>query len=261
MASLIDIIVPKVEAQSTDVIAQPTFGTIDAGLGSTTNSNILLKAQNNITSYKVGDTFKVTVTVNTGSVKISEYKIAVKFDSNKLHVKDEDTNTNGTQVTLLDNVFSVADVANNNIVQDSQVIVDAKAPTGTDAAVNRDVVVIEFQAQSEGTTLVSVNQAVDGARLTKLNGQPINFTTSELNIQISSATGNPQPNPNPNPNPQPNPPPPSPVSTSTGGNNNGGSIPKTGIADGPSYFISIIFGVLLIVVGLSISLGKKKEHK
>src|SRR5438445_147439 len=118
MANLIDII-PVVEAQSADAFAQPTFGPIEGGGGGTSVASVLIKSDK--TSVNVGDTFKVTVTINTQNLTISEYNVVINYDPAALSVVDQDPSTPGTQVNMLDNVFRVTNPASNNIASNGTI--------------------------------------------------------------------------------------------------------------------------------------------
>src|SRR6185369_220144 len=176
MTNVIDILVPKVHAQ--DATSQPTFGSIDVGGGTTSNALILLTSRK--TSVKVGDKFKVKVHVKTNGLTISEYRLVIDFDPAKLTVIDQDSVTDGTQIKLLDTVFTVADPTNDNTVSSVGRIRLNAAVTGQTQAVDADVAEIEFQAQALGTTTVKVVEGVTGSQIVREAGVGLGFTANEV---------------------------------------------------------------------------------
>lgn len=252
MANLIEFLVPKVFAQTSDAISQPTFGEVIAGTGTTTTSSVLLNWDN--PTVRVGDKFKVRVEIRTGDFKVSEYKIVVSYNKDFLSVVDKDPSAPGTQVTLLDSLLTVANASTDNIASEGRIEVTAKAASGTDYQINKEVVEIEFQAQAVGQTKVQVATAVDGTRLTRLNGQPIAFNVNEVNVNVAAAavSQTPEPEPvipqTPEPEAQPQQPPPQPT-----------QIPNTAISDGPGFMLSIALGASLIFTGFSLIFNKKKK--
>jgi hypothetical protein len=257
MADLIEFLIPKVKAQASDAISQPTFGEITAGTGSTTTSSVLLNWEN--PTVRVGDKFKVKIEIKTGDLKISEYKVVVTYNRDFLSVVDKDPASPGTQVTILDTILTVADPATDNVASDGRVSVTAKAASGTDYQVNKEVIEIEFQAQRTGQTKMQVATAVDGTRLTRLNGQPIAFNVNEISTNIAEAAAvNPTPQPTPTPTPTPTPPvtTPAPVVQPPVT-----VIPNTAISDSPSFMLSIALGIGFIVVGFSMIREKARKLK
>ncbi|MBE2280008.1 MAG: hypothetical protein IAE91_06415 [Ignavibacteriaceae bacterium] len=255
MASLIDFLVPKLYAQESDAISQPTFGEITAGTGSTTTSSVLLNWEN--PTVRVGDKFKVRVEVKTGDLKVSEYKIVITYNKDFLSVVDKDPSSPGTQITMLDTLLTVADPSTDNIASEGRISVTAAAASGTDYQVNKEVIEIEFQAQSIGTSKIQVATAVDGTRLTRLNGQPIAFNVNEVNVSIAQAIAqNPDPQPEPTTPTTPTQPTPTPVQETPVA-----VIPNTGISDNPSFMLSVALGIGFIFTGFSLVWGKFKKQK
>jgi len=259
MANFINII-PVVEAQSADAVAQPTFGPIEVGGGSTVSSSVLIRSDK--TAVKVGDTFKVKVEIKTNNITINEYKVVVDFDPNLLSVMDQDSNTQGTQVSLLDTVFQVSNPVVNNTVLNGRVIIDAKAASGNAFQVNRDVVEVQFQAQASGSATIKLTQGADGTQLTKLEGNSVSFTSNEITTLITSQSGGLSSN----------------SSTSAGFNSSisvirpssssllssispdNTVIPKTAITDNPELLFSLLIGLVLIITGISLTSRKNKNN-
>jgi len=258
MAGLIEFLIPKVQAQVSDAVSQPTFGEITAGTGSTTTSSVLLNWDN--PTVRVGDKFKVRVEVKTGDLKVSEYKVVITYNKDFLSVVDKDPSSPGTQISILDTLLTVADPSTDNVAVDGRVSVTAKAVSGTDYQVNKEVVEIEFQAQKQGQTKVQVATAVDGTRLTRLNGQPIAFNVNEVTVNVAQAVAG---NPNPQPDTTPTTPvtPTTPTTPTTPVVQTPTVIPNTAIADNPSFMLSIALGVGFIFTGFSLMWGKIKKQK
>lgn len=257
MAGLIEFLIPKIQAQVSDAISQPTFGEITAGTGSTTTSSVLLNWDN--PTVRVGDTFKVKIEIKTGDLKVSEYKVVVTYNKDYLSVVDKDPASPGTQVTILDTLLTVQDPSTDNIAADGRISVTAMAASGTDYQINKEVIEIEFQAQRMGATKVQVATAVDGTRLTRLNGQPIAFNVNEINTNIAQAVAT-------NPGVQPDTTPTTPVvpveTTPTPVVETPVTvIPNTAISDNPSFMLSLALGVSFILTGISLMWGKIKKVK
>jgi len=253
MANLIDII-PVVEAQSADAVAQPTFGPIQGAGGGTATASVLIKSDK--TAINVGDTFKVTVTINTQNLTVSEYRVVVNYDPSALSVVDQDPSTPGTQVNILDNVFQVTNPQTNNVASNGSVVVDAKVNGSNEVPINnRDVIQITFQAQTAGTTTISVAQGTNGTQLIKLQGTSVAFTQNEISTVISSQSGSSSSSFSS-----------SSSSISSSSSNSSGSsssvphvIPNTAITDNPELLGSLLIGVVLIITGASLTRGRKNE--
>jgi len=196
--------------------------------------------------------------VKTGDLKVSEFKVVVTYSKDFLSVVDKDPASPGTQVTMLDTILTIADPSIDNIASEGRISVNAKAPSGTDYQINKEVIEIEFQAQRVGQTKVQVATAVDGTRLTRLNGQPIAFNVNEINTTIAQATAsNPVTQPNTTPvTPVVTPAPVTPVAETPVM-----VIPNTGISDNPSFMLSIALGVTFILTGFSLMRGKIRKPK
>lgn len=256
MDEIINTIFPKVLAQAADAVAQPTFGEIVSGTSGSTTSTVLINWEN--PSLKVGDRFKIRVEINTGTVRISEYKIAIKFNRNLLSVIDQDVTTPGTQVTFLDSVFNIAEPGLQNIVENDTINLIATAPEGEEYQLDKEVMEVEFQVQAAGNSLIQVFQGTNGTQLTKLNGQPIQYSINEISVNAvanSGTTPEPQPEPEPEPEPEPTPTPSTEVPAG------GVTIPNTAVSDGPGFIFSFILGFVLIAVGISLRRQKYESQK
>lgn len=254
MDEIINTLFPKVLAQTSDAISQPTFGEILSGSSGSTTSTVLINWEN--PALKVGDRFKIRVEVDTGSISISEYRVAVKFDTSALSVIDQDVTTPGTQVKFLDSVFTIDDPGLQNVTENGVINVIATAPQGEEYQLDKEVIEVEFQVQKTGASLVQIFQGSNGTQLTKLNGQPIQYSINEISINATSNTGVTPTEPT-TPDPEPEEPNPG-IEVPTGGTT---IIPNTAISDGPGFIFSFIIGFLLIVVGISLRRQKSKDKE
>ncbi len=252
MAKLLKIF-PIVEAQGIVATAQPTWGSI-SDLGRTTqNSSIILSANSN--NISVGDTFKISIEIKTNNNQINEYRIFLNFDSTKLKVIDQDPNTPGTQIKLLDQLFSVADPSNDNLVTNDEIRLIAKTPSNNAFQVNRIVAEVEFQAQLAGTTNVSVALGSGKTALIRSNGTTLNFSTNSqiINLLSRSTTrdnddadfGIPIPEELPD------------IENETIGNIE--QIPIASLKQNEITFIFVFIGIMLILIGQKLAKNKKTK--
>ena len=253
MTNILDLLIPVVNAQTLDSVSQPTFGPIEVGTQNGVVSTVLLSSTS--TATQVGQKFKVTVEIKTNAQLITEYQIVIDFDSSKLSVVDQDTTVQGTQIKLLDQVFTISNPQVNNIVSSTgRVFLVANIPSGTPISVNRNVAEIEFQAQQIGAASIKIVQGSTGTRLTRSNGTTLTYTPNELSVQISATQSN---NNNQNTGNQ--------NTGNTGVDTNTGNatqvpvvIPNTGIEDFQSL-IPVLIGILLIVLGVMLSKTSTKK--
>ncbi|MEO6729259.1 MAG: cohesin domain-containing protein [Candidatus Dojkabacteria bacterium] len=245
---------PIVKAQTIDATAQPTFGTIDTGGGSTLTSSMLMRSDK--TSVNVGDKFKVTVEIKTNTVTINEYRIIIDFDATKLQVVDQDPTTAGTQVKLLDTIFTVENAEiDNTVSQNGRITLIAKTDSGNPFAVNRDVAEIQFQAQAAGSPTIKIIQDASGSRLIRQSGVGVSFTPNQLSVTVQAATGSATTTTTGAT------PPPISQTTTTGGTTVGTTIPVTGVTDDIGSAATIIVAAVLILTGLKLSGDKKRNHE
>jgi hypothetical protein len=259
MSGILDFIpIQSVSAQTLDAVSQPTFGPIDVGDGGETQTSINLSADK--TSVEVGETFTVTVNLKTNDIPINEYRIYINFDSTSLSVVDVDPDTTGTQVELLDTIFVIEDPEQNNNVnlQNGEIELIAKTETGNAFSVNRDVVEIQFQAQSTGVTTLSFIEGVSGTQLIRQSGTSVTYLPNELTIRVeSSATSSSSSSAASS----------SSVSSGSGssisdGGNIPGQTPDTAIINSDlAPFFTLGLGFVLVVLGVSISLRRPNREK
>ncbi len=255
MEDLFIKLVPKVSAQSFDALAQPTFGSIDIGGGSSITGSVLLSSDK--TSVTVGERFKVRVELKTNDVNISEYRVVVDFDPTKLTVIDADPSVNGTQVRVLDEVFTVPNPLDDNTVASvGRIRVRASAPS-TPLTVNKDVVEIEFQAQSAGSTGIKVVEGSVGSQIVREAGVGLSYTANEVTIDVTTQTSTTTTG--------------STTGTTTTGSTagttgtttttGGQQIPDTALSDDVISAASVIFGVLFVILGSSLVINKSKNNR
>lgn len=234
-------LIPVVEAQGADTSAQPTFGTLTVGGGTSTSATVTLTSDS--TNVKVGDTFTVQMEVATGNFSINEYRLVVNFDPAKLRVVDAQSNNPGTQIELTDTIFQVSG-NNNNVSAAGLINLIASTPSGNALQVNRNVARITFQAQSTGVAVIQPVSGIDGTQLINENGIAIASTLNSLTINLSqtgsttsAATSSTS----------------SSISTSNSTSSaGGGQLPQTGIAEDVVAAWPVAIGVLLVMIGYNL---------
>jgi hypothetical protein len=253
-------IFPIIDAQELDSAAQPTFGPIDIGNSTGSQSSILVRS--NTTAPIVGNRFKATVEVKTNTVLVTEVYIVVEFDQARLSVIDQDTNNTGIQIKLLSSVFEVTDIETDNSVAAGKVKLYATAKSNTPVAVNGDFAEIEFQAQTAGSTQIRVGTGVDGSYLSRESGTKLNYQSNTVTLNVTTAstststtttsgtsgstststtTGS------------------SSTSTSTTGTTGTTTIPNTAV-DSPAGIIVVFTGILLIITGIKLRFDSTQER-
>lgn len=237
-------LLPKVYAQS-DSVSEPTFGSIDLGSGTNKSASILISSTS--TQVEIGDTFKISVEVKTNDIPINEYQIRISYDSTVFSVIDQDTNTTGVQVSLLDTVFESGDLEEDNKVTSSEIVLNASLSESSSLTVNRDVVEITFQAQKTAISTISVVTGTNGSKLIRSNGSTLSYNSNEVSIDVITQSGG--------------------DTNYLVDNNTGGTasqnppittIPDTAITDSLEGSIGLGLGVSLILIGIVLVLRKKK---
>lgn len=260
MSKLMEILVPKINAQTSDAISQPTFGPIDIGGRSTITGSVLLTSDK--TAVQVGERFKVKIEVRTNDVNIIEYRVSVDFDPTKFRVVDSDTTTTGTQITLLDSVFTVQDKQRDNAVSDiGRIRLKAVSPNSQPLTVNTQVAEIEFQAQELGSSTIKIVEGSSGTQLIRQAGVGMAYSSNEVSVniqtQIVTTTGTSTTGTT--------------TSTTTGTQTTGtattatgqvtGTIPETALGDEIGSLISIFLGLFFILLGSMLVINKEKASK
>lgn len=256
-------IIPQVSAQS-DAIAQPTFGNINIGDGQTLAAQVLLSTSTS--SVEVGKKFTVKVEVKTNDITINSYNIVVQYDPSILSVVDENSEVSGTQVKLLDTIFTTNSEPEDNYVDivDGEINVKAGITEGSGLTVNRNVVEITFQTQSVGNTTIKIKEGANGTQLIRPSGQTIQYTSNQRNIDIVEqidSSGEPV---NQTPNPQPSDQTPSP-STNPGDLQQNeqipvAEIPNTSIGDNFGSTTTLAGGIILILISIILFLKRGTDR-
>jgi len=249
MADIFNLI-PIIKAQELDSLSQPTFGVIDTGNQGGALATTLLSSTS--TSTQIGQRFKVTIEIKTNDQQINQYKILVDFDSTKLSLIDQDTTVAGSQIKLLDTVFTVETPATDNTVSSGRITLIAGTPSGNGFSVNRNVAEIEFQAQQIGSANIKIVQGSVGSQLVRTNGTSLSFTPNELSVQISAQQVVPDvPDP-------PDPVIPLPVTPNPGVVDIPTIIPNTGIED-ILPLMPLGAGIVLVSMGVVLLRGNPKK--
>jgi stringent starvation protein B len=255
--NLIDILpLGKISAQTLDGISQPTFGTLEITGGGGARASVLLKSDK--TSVKEGETFKVRIEVKTGetAATINEYRLYVDFNPNRLTVIDQDSETEGTQISLLDTIFQVEDKeTQNKVTQDGRITLIAKTASGNSFQVNREVAEIEFQARTTGTTTIKVVEGSSGTQLVRESGIGLAYTSNQITVELTSqstqagddddTTGDDDTD-----------------NTNTGDNTQTGTqIPDTAVTETLGITFATLGGILFIFLGLLLVINKETPKK
>lgn len=250
MANLIELVVPKINAQA-DAVAQPTFGSINIGGGSGITGQVLLNSDK--TSVEVGERFKVRVQVNTNDVNIEEYRIIINFDPTKIQIVDADSETQGIQVRKLDTVFSPEEIQNDNVSNNNLGTVKYVAKSSTPVSLNTEVIEIEFQAQATGRSTIELIEGAAGTQLIRQAGQGLVFTPNRITLEVAQTQNTPDPEPQPQPNPQPQP------GGNTGTNPVPPVIPDTSISSDLIALLTVMAGMIFVLVGTALSRSSEDE--
>lgn len=260
--NLKNFLIPKVNAQDLDALAQPTFGPLDIGAGNSVNASVLLSSDK--TAVEDTETFTVTVELQTNDVNISEYRLVIDFDPTKVSVvEDSDPVTQGTQITVLDDVFQVESPEEDNSVSSvGRILLQLSAPDQA-LTVNRNVAQITFQAQSTGTANISIVEGTVGTQIIRQAGVGLPFSSNEISVEISDepidqnqdTTTNTTGDNNTTTTGTP-----SPTTTTTTGTQPPKVIPDTAITDDFGSLIILLISVVSIVLGASLFFGNKDEY-
>jgi stringent starvation protein B len=246
----------KISAQTLDGISQPTFGTLEITGGGGARASVLLKTDK--TSVKEGETFKVRVEVKTGetAATINEYRLYVDFNPNRLTVIDQDSETEGTQINLLDTIFQVEDTENQNkVTQDGRITLIAKTASGNSFQVNREVAEIEFQARTTGTTTIKVVEGSSGTQLVRESGIGLAYTSNQITVELTAQSSQAADDDDASDDDT--------DTTNTGGNQTitGTQIPDTAITETLGVTFATLGGILFIFLGLLLIVNKEKPKR
>lgn len=180
-------LIPAVEAQSIDAVAQPTFGPLVLSNTPGGANNVQIVITSTQTTVANGNTFKVSIELKTGTdISVDEYQLVLKYNPQRLTVKDKDTGNSGVQSTLTDTLFTIpTPVSNNNYASTTAGLIFIRAKGNYPVTINRKVFEIEFQAQSLGVSEISVDTTpIDGTRI-KRGATDIAYNPSSLTINVN----------------------------------------------------------------------------
>lgn len=246
MIDLKEILIPTVNAQSADTFAQPTFGPVEGGSGGTSAGSIFVST--NKTDIDIGETFEVTVSVNSNNIPVNAIQIVVDFNPALLTVLDSNNTAQGTQVTIVDQVFDTVDPAVDNIVtEDGQIRVVLTTPSAV--TVDGDIIRFTMQSQSSGSATIVVNESSDGSVLQQSDGSDLAYTSNQNTIDISTTIFGEGEEPVDPP----------PVSVPVSNTVSGPGLPDTALPNDISEFAPLLAGLLLVAVGLSLIKGQKSK--
>jgi len=227
--------------KSLDAVAKPTFPydgpfQIPTNLvsGSTTGTLVLTSDTAN---PKVNDKFKVSITINTSTLEVKNYKVVITYDKTLVDVVDADTSKTGSQITLVDTFFQ----NKTNTVDTTTGKITLEGSNTAAISVNRKVAEIEFKAKKAGTLVLnkeSSNTVLVNAldTNTSLDYQALSVTigTTEVATTTESTTTS---------------------STSSS------DLPTTAISGSDLSVIATVFtSVLLIILGVSFVSREKKKR-
>lgn len=179
--------IPKVQAQGLDATAQPTFGPVDIEGLNPVNDSVQFKLTTETNTAKIGENFTVDVNINTGQdISISEYQIVIIYNPQEVTVVDQDTSTPGTQIQLVDSLFTVVEpIADNNYASTTAGKIYLRATGDFPIPVNYKVAEIVFQSQQIGNTEISLDTTpIEGTRVRRGNTD-IAYTSSTLSVLVN----------------------------------------------------------------------------
>lgn len=247
MLDLKELLIPTVNAQS-DTFVQPTFGPISGGSGGTTTGSIFLSVDK--TDIDIGETFTLTVSVNSNDIPINAIQIVVDFDPSLLTAIDADSSIIGTQAEIVDPVFAVNEPElNNTVSQNGRMTVLLTSSSAV--TVDGDIVQIQMQSQASGSAVISVNESLEGSVLQQSDGSTLAFTTNQNTVDISTTVFGEEPDEVDS----------SPVSLPTSTPTDGGGVetplPDTALPQDIAELMPLFAGLALLVVGFSLIRGQK----
>lgn len=179
-------LVPTVQAQGLDAVAQPTFGPID--LQQTGDSEaVQVRLTTDRTTVAEGSTFTIDVELQTGTnISLDEYQLVFNYDAQRLSVIDQNDSADGTQSVLTDTLFEVVTpVADNNYASTTDGEIYLRAAGNFPVTINRKIAEIEFQAQELGVTeLVTDTAPLEGTRMRR-GSTDIAYDPSSLTINVN----------------------------------------------------------------------------
>ncbi len=224
-------------AKSLDAVAKPTFPydgpfQIPTNLvsGSTTGTLVLTS---DTVNPKVDDKFKVSITINTSTLEVKNYKVVITYDKTLVDVVDANTSKTGTQITVVDTFFQ----NKTNTVDTTNGKITLEGSNTAAISVNRKVAEIEFKAKKEGT-LVLNKESSNTVLVNSLD------TNTSLDYQALSVTiGATE------------------VASTTTSSSTSSDLPTTAVSGADISVVATVFtSVLLIILGVSFVSREKKKR-
>jgi len=188
-------LIPIVQAQIIDAVAQPSFGNLSNDSSQNrTLARIDLTPTTSITDLKVGDTFTIGINIKTfEEVSLNKIALKISFDKTKFSVVDNNPNISGTQIKITNSNFYTENdqdnLANNN---DGTITLVISSDEPIDFSEGGEIATITFNAQSSGSSKISV---VSGSQGTKLfsDSKSVAYLTSELQLNTKTSSSNTTP--------------------------------------------------------------------
>lgn len=229
---------------SVDAVSKPTFpfdGPFQIPISSSAPAasvNLTLASDNQ--NPKIGDTFKVSITVSSGSTSIKSYKVQLVYDKTLVDVIDSDSATSGIQMKVIDTFFTVK----TNSINATTGVITLEANTNNTNTVNRKVAEISFKAKTTGTFLITKDSSNTIAINTANTNLPLNYQSLSLAIGTAASESASVI---------------SSVASST--ESSAVTIPVTALsADSVSVLATVFAASLLIILGFSATIRSRKSR-
>ncbi len=229
-------------SKSLDAVAKPTFPydgpfQIPSNLVSGSTSGTLVLASDTA-SPKVNDKFKVSITINTSTLEVKNYKVVITYDKTLVDVVDADTSKTGSQITVVDTFFQ--NKTNTVDITNGKVTLEGSNTAAT--SINRKVAEIEFKAKKEGTLILNK----ESSNTVLVNALDANATLDYQALSVVIGTTEVVA---------------SESSTTTSSSSSSPDLPTTAISSSDLSVIATIFtSVLLIILGVSFVSREKKKR-
>ncbi|MEI6462149.1 MAG: cohesin domain-containing protein [bacterium] len=232
---------------SVDAVAKPTFpydGPFEIpATTSTATSTVNLTLASDVQNPKIGDTFKVSITISSGQTSIKSYKVQLTYDKSLVDVIDSDSTTSGIQLKVIDTFFTVK----TNSINSTSGVVTLEANTSNANTVNRKVAEISFKAKTAGTFTITKDSSNTIAISTTDTSVPLNYQALSLVLGTAASESTT-----------------STVSTisneSIASSTSSSKLPGTALsADTVSVLATLFAATLLIVLGFSATIRSRKS--
>ncbi|MEI6887236.1 MAG: cohesin domain-containing protein [bacterium] len=235
-------------ASSVDAVSKPTFpygGPFEIpATTSVAASSVNLTLASDSQNPKIGDTFKVSITISSGQTSIKSYKVQLTYDKSLVDVIDSDSTVSGTQLKVIDTFFTVK----TNTINSTSGVVTLEATTSNANTVNRKVAEISFKAKTAGTFVITKDSSNTIAISTTDTSVPLNYQSLSLVLgtsssQASSITGSTET-----------------IASVAASSQTTSKLPGTAMsADTVSILATVFAATLLIVLGFSATIRSRKS--